>query len=136
MSARALVVSLFLGCLGLLTMACGDDAADPVPAPPPPPCNTAPQTSCGAGQVCWIQTSLAYACVAAQAGVGNGAECRNTIGAASCDEGLACYQKQGAPAGTCVPFCAPDNACVEAGERCGELLLAGSAARISVCITP
>ncbi len=101
----------------------------------PSPCNENPW-ECTAGQTCWPKTEGAFACLNSGAGKA-GSACQDTIGAATCGDGLACFQT-GTSGGVCTPYC--DNsdtshAC-SAGQTCQMALLVGGGPQFQICVAP
>jgi hypothetical protein len=77
--------------------------------------------SCPAGQTCAIKTTLGdFACLPSGPGK-KGDACNNTPGAATCSDGLTCFQTKTTGSGSCVSYCDPpgggSHGC-ESGEAC------------------
>lgn len=127
MLKTVLRLALCVSVVGLL--ACGSDDGDDDggSTTPTAPCNEL-GGACPAGQVCWPNASqTGFECLNAAVGAGKGSTCVNTLGSATCDEGLACVMLQGQTSGSCMTYCDPAIAgkgC-EAGETCTQFMLPG-----------
>jgi hypothetical protein len=125
---------LVLGCLlSLLVGACGSTATTQEVVP----CNEDPW-ECPAHQDCWPQSASTFACVN-EGPAAVGASCANSVGIATCNAGLACFQLQGQTTGTCVPYCSTtdeSHAC-SGGDVCMPASLGGSGGpSFDVCVPP
>ena len=84
---------------------------------PPASCLSDP-ASCGAGHTCWpVDTVPNFACVTSGPAA-FAAPCDNTIGQATCGDGLTCDQL-GPSKGACTSFCDANTACPN-GYSCWE----------------
>jgi len=99
-------------------------------------CNENPW-ECPAGQTCWPKDQTSFACFRSGQGAA-GEACENSVGAATCGDGLACLETGTAASGTCSAFCDstnPSHAC-SAGETCRMAILLGVAnAQFQVCVS-
>jgi hypothetical protein len=115
-SVAIVVVSLVLGCSN-------SSGAQP--------CNEDPW-ECAAGQTCWPKDESTFECLNSGSGTA-GSVCQDSVGIATCGDGLACLQTSEA-SGRCAQYC--DNtdtrhAC-PAGLTCQTALVVGSS--IQICV--
>ncbi len=95
---------------------------------------SADPTICQAGTTCWPADTVPHLeCLPSTAGAGFGATCQQSVGQATCGDGLACDQV-GATAGSCTSYCSATIAC-QAGYSCRMTTVGtGSAApSIDIC---
>ena len=87
--------------LGAIVLGCSSSGA----APQAGSCLDDP-TACPAGQTCWpVSATPTFACIASASKGAFGVACENSIGAATCGDGLACDAVQGAASTRCTYYC-------------------------------
>jgi hypothetical protein len=98
------------------------------------PCNQNPW-ECPTGQTCWPDTATSFECL--NSGPGQiGSACEDSVGTATCGDGLACLATNGVN-GTCTPYCSntdPSHACT-GGALCATATLLGSSITFQICAT-
>ena len=95
-------------------------------------CNSNP-FACPIGTTCWETDAKTFKCIVSGSGK-EGDTCQNFYGQPTCNDGLFCFNAQGAMSGVCTPFCDPKNpahACL-GNAACGTAYFPGGPG-ISVC---
>lgn len=73
------------------------------------PCNDDPSV-CATGTTCWPTDAVPhFACLASDPANGFRASCQDSIGKATCSDGLTCDATGSSSGGTCTYFCNPAN---------------------------
>jgi hypothetical protein len=115
-----------------LTVACSSSSPS---SGAPTPCNENPW-ECTAGQTCWPKTAAVFACL--NSGGGKvGSACLDTVGVATCGDGLTCLQT-GTSGGVCTQYC--DNTDVShacpSGQMCATASFVGGGPQFQICVAP